>query len=124
MSLPKRLPAGLDQPGGIPTATRERELELAERQLVPPLGRGPLVDVVERESFERSGRAVPVGEGPARMLDEPEDEEEEKQGDASGAGGTRREEREAVSGAVFANLIAAFIARKPPSPSSAGAVMW
>ena len=30
---------------------------------IPPLGRGPLVDVVERETFERSGRAVPLAAG-------------------------------------------------------------
>jgi len=30
---------------------------------IPPLGRRPVVDVVERDAFERSGRAVPVGAG-------------------------------------------------------------
>ena len=30
---------------------------------IPPLGRGPVVDVVERDTFERSGRALPVGAG-------------------------------------------------------------
>jgi 1-acyl-sn-glycerol-3-phosphate acyltransferase len=37
----------------------------------PPLGRGPLVDVVERDAFERSGRAVPVGPGPRKLAEEP-----------------------------------------------------
>ena len=78
----------------------------------PPLGRGPLVDVVERESFERSGRAVPVGEGPARMVDEQEEEEDQESehdqprlatggaatADASGADSTRRGEREGLEG--------------------------
>jgi 1-acyl-sn-glycerol-3-phosphate acyltransferase len=38
---------------------------------MPPLGRGPVVDVIEREAFERSGRAAPA---PA---DEPEAERQE-----------------------------------------------
>ncbi|MBV8199603.1 MAG: AMP-binding protein [Acidobacteria bacterium] len=41
---------------------------LAENSLaltIPPLGRGPVVDVVERASFERSGRAVPLAPGQA-----------------------------------------------------------
>jgi 1-acyl-sn-glycerol-3-phosphate acyltransferase len=36
---------------------------------IPPLGRGPVVDVVEREAFERSGRAVPAApDSPQRLL--------------------------------------------------------
>jgi len=35
---------------------------------IPPLGRGPVVDVVEREAFERSGRAVPAAPGSPRRL--------------------------------------------------------
>jgi 1-acyl-sn-glycerol-3-phosphate acyltransferase len=35
---------------------------------IPPLGRGPVVDAVEREAFERSGRAVPVAPGSPRRL--------------------------------------------------------
>jgi 1-acyl-sn-glycerol-3-phosphate acyltransferase len=31
---------------------------------IPPLGRGPVVEVVEREAFERSGRAVPAAPAP------------------------------------------------------------
>ncbi|HXO30599.1 MAG TPA: AMP-binding protein, partial [Thermoanaerobaculia bacterium] len=35
---------------------------------IPPLGRGPVVDVVEREAFERSGRAVPLApDSPQRL---------------------------------------------------------
>jgi 1-acyl-sn-glycerol-3-phosphate acyltransferase len=47
---------------------------LAESSLalaIPPLGRGPVVDVVEREVFERSGRAapaVPAVPGPAMVV--------------------------------------------------------
>jgi 1-acyl-sn-glycerol-3-phosphate acyltransferase len=44
---------------------------LAENSLalaIPPLGRGPVVDVVEREVFERSGRAEPAVPGPPAML--------------------------------------------------------
>jgi 1-acyl-sn-glycerol-3-phosphate acyltransferase len=37
---------------------------------IPPLGRGPVVDVVEREAFERSGRAVPVAPGPTTLVTE------------------------------------------------------
>jgi 1-acyl-sn-glycerol-3-phosphate acyltransferase len=46
---------------------------LAEATLaltLPPLGRGPLVDVVERNAFERSGRAAPVGPGPRKLAEE------------------------------------------------------
>ena len=32
----------------------------------PPLGRGPVIDVVEREAFQRAGRAVPLGPGLCR----------------------------------------------------------
>jgi 1-acyl-sn-glycerol-3-phosphate acyltransferase len=36
---------------------------------IPPLGRGPVVDVVEREAFERSGRAVPLApDCPERLV--------------------------------------------------------
>jgi 1-acyl-sn-glycerol-3-phosphate acyltransferase len=35
---------------------------------IPPLGRGPVVDVVEREAFERSGRAVPAAPDSPRRL--------------------------------------------------------
>jgi 1-acyl-sn-glycerol-3-phosphate acyltransferase len=36
---------------------------------IPPLGRGPVVDVVEREAFERSGRAVPAApDSPQRLV--------------------------------------------------------
>jgi acyl carrier protein len=35
---------------------------------IPPLGRGPVVDAVEREAFERSGRAVPVSPDSPRKL--------------------------------------------------------
>ncbi|HLX06560.1 MAG TPA: AMP-binding protein [Thermoanaerobaculia bacterium] len=37
----------------------------------PPLGRGPVVDTVEREAFARSGRAVAVGSGLALLLAAP-----------------------------------------------------
>src|SRR5579862_6435139 len=40
---------------------------------IPPLGRGPVVDVVEREAFERSGRAVPgAPDSPRRLVAEEE----------------------------------------------------
>ncbi len=35
---------------------------------IPPLGRGPVLDVVEREAFERSGRAVPAAPDSPRRL--------------------------------------------------------
>ncbi len=44
---------------------------LAENSLAlafPPLGRPPLVDAVDREAFQRSGRAVPVEAGDAGAL--------------------------------------------------------
>jgi 1-acyl-sn-glycerol-3-phosphate acyltransferase len=46
---------------------------LAENSLaltIPPLGRGAVVDVVEREAFERTGRAAPVVPGPALLAAE------------------------------------------------------
>ncbi len=39
----------------------------------PPLGRGPVVDTVEREAFQRSGRAVAAVPGPAPLLSTPEE---------------------------------------------------
>ena len=41
---------------------------LAEASLavtIPPVGRGPRVDRIERAAFEREGRAVPVARRPA-----------------------------------------------------------
>ena len=38
---------------------------LAENSLAlafPPLGRPPVVDVIDRETFQRSGRAVPISQ--------------------------------------------------------------
>jgi 1-acyl-sn-glycerol-3-phosphate acyltransferase len=35
---------------------------------IPPLGRGPVVEVVEREAFERSGRAVPLAQDSPQKL--------------------------------------------------------
>ncbi|MHC1743803.1 MAG: AMP-binding protein [Syntrophobacteraceae bacterium] len=34
----------------------------------PPLGRGPMTDLIQREPFVRGGRAVPAGEGDSRTL--------------------------------------------------------
>ncbi|HEV3077155.1 MAG TPA: AMP-binding protein, partial [Thermoanaerobaculia bacterium] len=43
---------------------------------IPPLGRGPVVEVVEREAFERSGRAVPLApDSPQRLPAAPSAEE-------------------------------------------------
>jgi 1-acyl-sn-glycerol-3-phosphate acyltransferase len=54
---------------------------------IPPLERGPVVDVVEREAFERSGRAVPVApDSPRRLVAEADPPAEVTQAGAAAGG--------------------------------------
>jgi 1-acyl-sn-glycerol-3-phosphate acyltransferase len=64
---------GRFRPYGFRPAAMAPVYGLAECSLalaIPPLGRGPVVDVVERDAFERSGRAVPVDPAPMRLAAE------------------------------------------------------
>src|SRR6202035_1158472 len=74
---------------------------------IPPLGRGPVVDEVERDVFARSGRAVPVVPGPVTLMaEEAEAAEPEQPAAAAGAAGSAKGGLDAVpAGAPAAGVL-------------------